>query len=54
MTLACTGAIGATAVTGALATISRVTRTASLATGLDCENALAGTATTAPGICWLT
>ena len=52
-TLAWAGATGATAIAGALATISRVTRTVSLATGLDCANAAASTATTAPGICWL-
>lgn len=51
-TLACTGATGATAVTGARATVSVVTRTISLATGLDCEKVAANTATTAPATCW--
>jgi hypothetical protein len=50
-TLACTGATGATAVTGARANDSCVTRTLSLATGRDCENAAASIAITAPGTC---
>ena len=39
--------------TGALTFISGDTRTAALATGCDCTNAVVGTATTAPGTCWL-
>src|SRR6185503_18656376 len=53
-TLAWTGATAATLATGALATASLVTRTAALATGCDCTNAVVGTATIAPGTCWLT
>ena len=52
-TLACTGATGATAAAGACANISRLTRTLSLATGLDCAKAAASTAITAPGTCRL-
>ena len=51
-TLACAGATGATGSAGALATASRLKRTVSLATGLDCDSTAASTATTAPGICW--
>lgn len=54
MTLVCTGATGANDRVGALATISRVTITVSLATGLDCAKAAASTATTAPWTPWLT
>jgi hypothetical protein len=39
--------------TGALATISRVTRTAAPDTDCDCTNAVVGTAMTAPGTCRL-
>ncbi len=51
MTLACTGATAATDVTGALTSISLDIRTAAFPTGCDCTNAVAGTATTAPGTC---
>ena len=54
ITLAFTGAIGASATTGVLAAISWLTRTDSFATGLDCTNAAVGTATTAPWTSWLT
>jgi hypothetical protein len=48
MTLARTGAIAATGVTGAAAATSRVTATADRATGRDCKNTSAGTAVTPP------
>ena len=54
ITLARTGANAATGVTGALTIISFDIRTAALDTGCDCTNAVAGTAMTAPGTCWLT
>jgi hypothetical protein len=52
-TLLSVGATGAMTATGALATISRVTRTVALPTGCDCTNVVVGTATTAPGTCRL-
>ena len=53
-TLAWTGATAATAVTDAFAIVSLDSRTAALPTGCDCTNAVLGTATIAPGTCWLT
>ncbi len=52
-TLRSVGATEARCVTGALATISRVTRTAERDTDCDCTKAVAGTATIAPFTCWL-
>ena len=50
-TLARVGAIAATDVTGTLTNIAFVVGTATLDTCCDCTNAVAGTATTAPGTC---
>ena len=52
-TLRSVGATDGTNATGWLATTSRDTRTAALDTGCACTNAVVGTATMAPGTCWL-